>query len=192
MDDIRRGEIFYIARGGATNGSEQFADRPAVVVSNDENNKHSGVIEVVYMTTQPKTDLPTHVTVRSTGRLSTVLCEQVSSVSTDRVNNYIGQVSEQEMKNIDIALMISLQLSGGGKTSKQYNETIQKQQEEIEYYRNKIQTMQQSLEEKETEKPQEVAGEASETVVRLETERDTYKALYEQLFERMLNGGTGK
>ena len=192
MDDIRRGEIIYIARGGATNGSEQFADRPAVVVSNDENNKHSGVIEVVYMTTQPKTDLPTHVTVRSTGRLSTVLCEQVSSVSTDRVNNYIGQVSEQEMKNIDIALMISLQLSGGGKTSKQYNETIQKQQEEIEYYRNKIQAMQQSLEEKETEKPQEAAGEASETVVRLETERDTYKALYEQLFERMLNGGTGK
>lgn len=192
MDDIRRGEIFYIARGGATNGSEQFADRPAVVVSNDENNKHSGVIEVVYMTTQPKTDLPTHVTVRSTGRLSTVLCEQVSSVSTDRVNNYIGQVSEQEMKNIDIALMISLQLSGGGKTSKQYNETIQKQQEEIEYYRNKIQAMQQSLEEKETEKPQEEAGETSEIVVRLETERDTYKALYEQLFERMLNGGTGK
>lgn len=177
--------------GGATNGSEQFADRPAVVVSNDENNKHSGVIEVVYMTTQPKTDLPTHVTVRSTGRLSTVLCEQVSSVSTDRVNNYIGQVSEQEMKNIDIALMISLQLSGGGKTSKQYNETIQKQQEEIEYYRNKIQAMQQSLEEKKTEKPQEAAEETSEIVVRLETERDTYKALYEQLFERMLNGGTG-
>lgn len=192
MDDIRRGEIFYIARGGATNGSEQFADRPAVVVSNDENNKHSGVIEVVYMTTQPKTDLPTHVTVRSTGRLSTVLCEQVSSVSTDRVNNYIGQVSEQEMKNIDIALMISLQLSGGGKTSKQYNETIQKQQEEIEYYRNKIQAMQQSLEEKKTEKPQKAAGETSEIVVRLETERNTYKALYEQLFERMLNGGTGK
>lgn len=177
--------------GGATSGSEQFADRPAVVVSNDENNKHSGVIEVVYMTTQPKTDLPTHVTIRSTGRISTVLCEQVSSVSTDRVNNYIGQVSEQEMKNIDIALMISLQLSGGGKTSKQYNETIQKQQEEIEYYRNKIQAMQQSLEEKETEKPQEEAGETSEIVVRLETERDTYKALYEQLFERMLNGGTG-
>ena len=110
MDDIRRGEIFYIARGGATNGSEQFADRPAVVVSNDENNKHSGVIEVVYMTTQPKTDLPTHVTVRSTGRLSTVLCEQVSSVSTDRVNNYIGQVSEQEMKNIDIVKIICKEL----------------------------------------------------------------------------------
>ena len=82
MDDIRRGEIFYIARGGATNGSEQFADRPAVVVSNDENNKHSGVIEVVYMTTQPKTDLPTHVTVRSTGTIIILLCSVRSSTMT--------------------------------------------------------------------------------------------------------------
>lgn len=187
MSDIRRGEIFYISRGGVTShGNEQFADRPAVVVSNDKNNENSGVIEVVYMTTQPKTDLPTHVTIRSTGRISTVLCEQVSSVSTDRVNNYIGQVSEQEMKNIDIALMISLQLSGGGKTSKQYNETIQKQQEEIEYYRNKIQAMQHSSEEKKTEKPQEAAGETSENVVRLETERDTYKELYESLLAKVM------
>ena len=149
MDDIRRGEIFYIARGGATNGSEQFADRPAVVVSNDENNKHSGVIEVVYMTTQPKTDLPTHVTIRSTGRISTVLCEQVSSVSTERVNNYIGQVSEQEMKNIDIALMISLQLDNGGKSSKQYNETIQRQQEEIDSLKREIEMLQQECDDRE-------------------------------------------
>lgn len=192
MNEIRRGEIFYIARGGASCGSEQYADRPAVVVSNDENNKHSGIIEVAYLTTQPKTELPTHVTIRSTGRVSTVLCEQVTSVSVERVNNYIGQVSEREMKNIDIALMISLQLDGDSKSHKQYNETIKKQQEEIEYYRNKIQAMQQSLEEKKSEKPQEAAGETSEIVVRLETERDTYKALYEQLFERLLTmGGTG-
>lgn len=193
MNDIKRGEMFYISRGGASyNGSEQYSDRPAVVVSNNKNNENSNVIEIVYMTTQPKTDLPTHVTVRSTGRISTVLCEQVYSVSTERVGTYIGECTDKEMENIDIALMISLQLSGGGKTSKQYNETIQKQQEEIEYYRNKIQAMQQSLEEKKTEKPQEAAGETSEIVVRLETERNTYKALYEQLFERMLNGGTGK
>lgn len=73
MNDIKRGEMFYISRGGASyNGSEQHADRPAVVVSNNKNNENSNVVEVVYMTTQPKTDLPTHVTVRSTGRISTV------------------------------------------------------------------------------------------------------------------------
>lgn len=66
MNDIKRGEMFYISRGGASyNGSEQHADRPAVVVSNNKNNENSNVVEVVYMTTQPKTDLPTHVTIRS-------------------------------------------------------------------------------------------------------------------------------
>lgn len=90
MNDIKRGEMFYISRGGASyNGSEQHADRPAVVVSNNKNNENSNVVEVVYMTTQPKTDLPTHVTIRSTGRISTVLCEQVYSVSTERIDKVV-------------------------------------------------------------------------------------------------------
>lgn len=42
MNDIKRGEMFYISRGGASyNGSEQHADRPAVVVSNNKNNENS-------------------------------------------------------------------------------------------------------------------------------------------------------
>lgn len=107
------------AEGGASyNGSEQHADRPAVVVSNNKNNENSNVVEVVYMTTQPKTDLPTHVTIRSTGRISTVLCEQVYSVSTERIGTYIGEATDKEMENIDIALMISLQLDNGIKTAK--------------------------------------------------------------------------
>ena len=133
MNDIKRGEMFYISRGGASyNGSEQHSDRPAVVVSNNKCNENSNVVEIVYMTTQPKTDLPTHVTVRSTGRISTVLCEQVYSVSTERVGTYIGECTDKEMENIDIALMISLQLDGNMKTSKKYNETIKEQQEEID------------------------------------------------------------
>ena len=94
MNDIKRGEMFYISRGGASyNGSEQHSDRPAVVVSNNKNNENSNVVEIVYMTTQPKTDLPTHVTVRSTGRISTVLCEQVYSVSTERVTGLSAMTS---------------------------------------------------------------------------------------------------
>ena len=116
MNDLHRGEIYYISRGGVSCGHEQQADRPAVIVSNEKNNENSGVVEVVYLTTQPKTDLPTHTVIRSTGRVSTVLCEQIVSVSTDRIGGYIGQVSEQEQKNIDIALMISLALDVATKT----------------------------------------------------------------------------
>lgn len=188
MSDIKRGEIFYISRGGAySQGSEQHSDRPAVVVSNDKNNENSNVVEIVYMTTQPKTDLPTHVTVRSTGRISTVLCEQVYSVSIDRVGTYIGQCSDNEMENIDIALMISLQLDGNMKTSKKYNETIQKQQEEIEFYRNKIQAMEQEQREKEEKQPEIMT--TSEGLIRAAVERDTYKAMYENLLEKLVNGG---
>lgn len=70
---IKRGDIYYIRDTRQSVGSEQRADRPAVIVSNNTNNKHSGVYEVVYMTTQPKTDLPTHFIIASALKPSTVL-----------------------------------------------------------------------------------------------------------------------
>lgn len=181
-------------------GSEQHSDRPAVVVSNDKNNENSNVVEVVYMTTQPKTDLPTHVTVRSTGGPSTVLCEQVYSVSTERIGTYIGECSDKEMENIDIALMISLQLDGNMKTSKKYNETIKEQQEEIDHLKTEIEEMEKDCKElieqvnqyaaANTEKNEKIAKMASsEETIRLQTERDTYKTMYEQLLNRLVNGG---
>ena len=201
MNDIKRGEMFYISRGGASyNGSEQHSDRPAVVVSNNKNNENSNVVEIVYMTTQPKTDLPTHVTVRSTGRISTVLCEQVYSVSTERVGTYIGECTDKEMENIDIALMISLQLDGNMKTSKKYNETIKEQQEEIDSLKKEIEMLQQEHEDAIAEIEQDAAVYVEENkkianmtqtedTIRLQTERDTYKTMYEQLLNRLVNGG---
>lgn len=186
MNDIKRGEMFYISRGGASyNGSEQHSDRPAVVVSNNKNNENSNVIEIVYMTTQPKTDLPTHVTVRSTGRISTVLCEQVYSVSTERVGTYIGECTDKEMENIDIALMISLQLDGNMKTSKKYNETIKEQQE----HEDTIAEIEQDAAVYVEENKKIANMTQTEDTIRLQTERDTYKTMYEQLLNRLVNGG---
>lgn len=112
-DDVKRGEIYYISRGGYNTGSEQQADRPGVIVSNDKNNKNSQTLEVVYLTTQPKNELPTHCTIRSTGRVSTVLCEQIHTVAVERIGKYIGVCTAQEMQNIDIGLMISIGLGDG-------------------------------------------------------------------------------
>lgn len=113
-DDVKRGEIYYISRGGYNTGSEQQADRPGVIVSNDKNNKNSQTLEVVYLTTQPKNELPTHCAIRSTGRVSTVLCEQIHTVAVERIGKYIGVCTAQEMQNIDIGLMISIGLGDGG------------------------------------------------------------------------------
>ena len=48
MSELHRGEIYYISRGGASpQGSEQYPDRPAVIVSNERNNEYSNTVEVI-------------------------------------------------------------------------------------------------------------------------------------------------
>ena len=109
---IKRGDIYFIRDTRQSIGSEQKADRPAVIVSNDANNKHSGVYEVVYMTTQPKTDLPTHFITSSALRTSTVLCEQISSVYEERIGEWIGTLTPEEMKQLDECVTVSVGING--------------------------------------------------------------------------------
>ena len=108
---MNRGDIYYIARSDHEAGSEQHANRPAVIVSNNKNNERSGTVEVVYMTTKPKSDMPTHVLIRTARKPSTVMCEQIHTVSTDRVMEKLGRVTDQEMTCIEQALAISLDLN---------------------------------------------------------------------------------
>lgn len=150
---MKRGEIYYVERSSSVSasGSEMYAGRPAIIVSNEKNNANSSVFEVVYLTTQPKQDLPTHVSIRSAKRNSIALCEQVTSVSEERIGDYIGVCTDMEMQQIDIALAISLG---------------------IDININ-------------AEKPVEFVKEVNDdAIVRIETERDVYKKLYEQMLER--------
>lgn len=108
--DFVRGSIWYVESGYST-GSEQRPGRPAIIVSNDTNNKHSSTVEMVYLTTAPKHDLPTHVTIRSTSRVSTAICEQITTVATERIGSYCGTVTDAEMSSIETAMLISLGLA---------------------------------------------------------------------------------
>lgn len=105
--NINRGDIWYIESGYST-GSEQRPGRPAIIVSNQRNNENSSTVEVVYLTTQPKHDLPTHVTIRSLSRESIAICEQISTVSTERMGNYRGCVTDAEMASVELSMLISL------------------------------------------------------------------------------------
>ena len=113
--EIKRGDIFYVGGGYAT-GSEQRAGRPAIVVSNDKNNEHSPTVEMVYLTTQPKRDLPTHVLIKSLSRDSIAICEQITTVAIERIGNRNGRVTSEEMAAIDKAMLISLALDVGRPT----------------------------------------------------------------------------
>lgn len=114
--NVRRGDVYYINNNRGQRGNEIRKDRPAVVVSANFLNKHSGDVVVVFLTSQPKKDMSTHVTIRTTGRVSEALCEQPTTVSVERLNNRIGSVTDREMQQIDIALQIALKLDAGADT----------------------------------------------------------------------------
>lgn len=107
---IKRGEIYYIQGLPVTRGSEQWGDRPAIVVSNDTGNRFSSVIEVVYVTTAQKSPMPTHFDVNSTPKPSVALCEQIHSISKSRILSCCGKLTPDEMNALDNALKISLAL----------------------------------------------------------------------------------
>lgn len=104
---IKRGEVYYIENGRSV-GSEQRPGRPAIVVSNQKNNASSATVEVVYLTTQPKHDLPTHTTIKSLNRESIAICEQITTVAVERMGNRMGVITDEEMEGVERAMLISL------------------------------------------------------------------------------------
>lgn len=170
MQQIRRGDIFYIEKY-ATVGSEQMAGRPALVVSNDKCNENADTIEIVYLTTAPKKDLPTHVTIRSTSRESTALCEQVTTVSVTRVKDYMCSASAKEMAQIELALLISLDLNMGVREA---TEAPQKAPEPAP----------QPVAEIYVGDDDERIDELEKEVLKLKAQLDLYQDLYERLSDR--------
>ena len=178
MNSIRRGEIFYIEKF-ATTGSEQSPGRPALVVSNDMCNEYSDVIEVVYLTTAPKTDLPTHVTIRSTPKPSIALCEQISSVSKTKVGNYMCSASQDEMTQIDIALMTSLDLYIGS-PKEEAKESPKREDEPKKEVAQSAPPVPTSAEELKKLKEMELENQ------KLQTALEIYKGLYADMLERVM------
>lgn len=149
---VKRGEIYYITNLYGL-GNEMMGGRPGIIVSNDIGNEHSDVVEIVYLTTKEKKPMPTHVQIECTAP-STALCEQVHSISKERIGNFIRTCTSEEMKQIDAALLCSL-----------------------------------GLDTAEVEPGQKVTDaktlEMAADLVKLQTERNLYKSLYESLIDKV-------
>jgi mRNA interferase MazF len=105
----RRGEIYWLD-WNPPRGSEQAGRRPALVVQNDPfntNPRYPNTI-VVALTTQGRS-VPTHIELdpSSTNGLkerSYVKCEQVLTVSKERLEARIGELSAAEMARVSRAM----------------------------------------------------------------------------------------
>jgi len=114
---VRRGEI-YIADLNPYKGSEQGGIRPVLILQNNTGNYYSPTTIIAPITTKPgKEHLPVHVNLDKCDCLenrSKVLLEQIRVIDKRRLRQYICSLYEDEMEQVDTALLISVGMNKGG------------------------------------------------------------------------------
>ena len=166
---VNRGEIYYISKTKGVLPQQQEAGRPAIIISNNKCNQYSDRVEVVYLTTQEKNkDLPTHVTVFSTGKKSIALCEEIYTVYKDRIEGYCGKCTDEEMTALNVALVDSIGLKFSDVPVITDEDYYSKQSESEVKLEPKTQT-------------EDITNQA------VIYERDIYKKLYEDLLKKVLS-----
>jgi mRNA interferase MazF len=115
---MRRGEVRWVDLDPAR-GNEANKRRPAVVVSNDGASAAAarlgrGVVTVVPVTSNTRRVYPFQVLLRSSpqglGRDSKAQAEQVRSISVERVGDLITTLDADDIRALDDALRLHLQL----------------------------------------------------------------------------------
>ena len=112
--NYRRGDI-YLVDLGKNIGSEQGGCRPVLAIQNNVGNHYGPTLIVAPITSRfwKKTNQPTHSVLEGVPYLtspSVVLTEQIITIDKTRVMKYLGKVSDEQMNNIDKAIMVSLNL----------------------------------------------------------------------------------
>ena len=114
---FQRGDIFF-THFGASTGSEQCGDRPAVILQNDVGNYHSPTLIVATMTSkaEKKVNQPTHCLLENAGlnMPSVVQAEQIFTIDKSRALKYLGHLTPEKMRRVDDAVRISLALNPMG------------------------------------------------------------------------------
>ncbi len=112
--NIRRGEV-YLAALDPTLEREISKTRPVVVVSNDKNNVFSGTVTILPISSQNLDKIyPFEVLLlEGTGSLpkdSKVKADQIRTVDRARIIKHIGSLGSAEMKDIEKAMRVHLDL----------------------------------------------------------------------------------
>ena len=183
---VHRGEIYYIYETEVT-GNEQAGGRPGIIISNDVGNEHSPVAIVVYLTTREKKPLPTHVKINSAEKPSTALGEQIETVYKGRIGKYIGQITDTEQKNLDKALAVSIGIGLNLKGTK-FVETWSKMYSEEVPQTTMTDALKKVIPDIEEQEKKAEENHTPEEIVRLETERDVYRGMYNELLSFFTEG----
>ena len=110
--DYLRGDV-YLADLGPHFGSEQGGTRPVLLIQNNVGNHYGPTLIVAPITSRfwKKAKQPTHCLLDGVKFLrgpSAVLTEQIITIDKIRVKKFLGRLTDDQMKEVDCAIKISL------------------------------------------------------------------------------------
>lgn len=114
---IRRGEVYWVNLD-PTIGAEIKKSRPAVVISNDQNNQASSTITILPVTSKTSRVYPFEVAVSKgdTGLSdnSKIKANQIRTVDKARLGKLIGSISPEIMVETENAVLLHLGIKALG------------------------------------------------------------------------------
>jgi mRNA interferase MazF len=107
---MKRGEVWWVNFDPAV-GGEIRKQRPAVIVSNDAANKHLNRVQVMPLTSQVGQIYPSEAPITLNGKPGKAMADQLTTVSKERLLNRAGALTQNEMRLIETAIKVQLNLS---------------------------------------------------------------------------------
>ena len=112
VQKFKRGQIWWYKTGIKFDGStyNEGKPRPIIIMSNDLANANSNCLIGIPCTTQEKKEMPTHLKFYLDNTPNIALAENLMSINTDKLTDYIGMVDEDLLVRLEQITRIALGL----------------------------------------------------------------------------------
>ncbi len=106
---MNRGEVWWVNFDPSV-GGEIKKTRPAIIISNDAANKFLNRVQVVPLTSNTGRVYPSEAVVTFDSQISKAMADQLTTVSKQRLVNWAGKLSYEDMQKVEHAIKVHLGL----------------------------------------------------------------------------------